>query len=281
MRRLSALVLLFTSTLLLAYVSIHDILDAWAGSDVKLLARIVETSPRQESIYSAKNSDLSSDFFPQFERSHNIDSVPNTCVDDYSRSTLSFRLASLYSLRPRTILEKKREIPLPKSAITGLFESAERGRADARSNNLDSVEVSRRAQLAKNAAEQRIFCSPTDGNAWLWRAVLLSKFFADQQRSVISYQFSYWLAPAEKWVMDQRSRFVGELISAGAQELVVEFLAEIGRIVRCFPVDEAAAVYFDAGPGVRAAFAKEVLKAPSRRQRLIADTLDRLGLTIQ
>ncbi len=280
MRKLSAL-LLVASTLLLAYVSISNIVDAWVGSDVKLLARIIETSPNEDSIYFSKSRDLTSEFFPRFERDHNVDRVASTCVDDYSRSTLTVRLASLYSLRPRTILEKRREIPLPKSAITGLFESAESRKASERPNSLDPVEVTRRAELAKKAAVQRILCSPTDGNAWLWRAALLSKFFGDRQGSVISYQYSYWLAPAEKWVMDQRSRFVAELINSGEPDLAVEFSSELSRIVKYFPVGEAVAVYADAGPVVRAAFAKEMLKTPSKRQTKIVDTLDRLGFTIQ
>lgn len=292
--KLAGLSLLFGASLLLVGVSICNIVYTWRGSDVLKLARIIETRNTSGSEDIGDNKALGSDYFAQLERDNAIDDLSKLCVDDISRSTLTVRLASLESALPSASPDatSKRVLSVrephhsgnsaPPSAISGVFDALTAKRTQTQpAKSTDPTELDRRIALARRSTSQRLVCAPTDGNAWLQMARLLVAFSSDKQGSTTAIQMSYWLAPLEKWVIDQRFAFVAQSIEAGDPTLAVEFLIDVRRMVKNFPVGEIAALYVDAGQKARSALASEVHRLPQRRQEQIISAIGHLGVTMR
>ena len=213
------LLLLISVSLLLGGVAMGNIIHAWMGADVIKLANMIEARQVTEK-YGNEENKLGSEYFLRFEHGNDLDSLAKSCVDDISRSILTVRLAGLESILPARVPSERGQLaadprkPQVQRAMPGLFdaqkslESAE----TSLSKSFDTTEWGRRGILALRAASLRLFCAPTDGNAWLQLARLLEQFSSERRGADVATQFSYMLAPAEKWVMDQRFAFVSKRI---------------------------------------------------------------------
>ncbi len=252
--RLAAIVLSWALSVLIGAVACVNILNAWRGSDVIQFARFIEMRSSSRSL-SAEDEIKSQDFI-DFEQRNDIEGIARVCTDELSRSALTVRLAGLESFR----LQSAKSAAEPQGA---------------------RHELNLWRALAINAASQRLRCSPADGNAWLWLAMLLEQSFTDRARAVAASQLSYKLAPAEKWVMAPRFALVARSFELGANALAAEFLADLRRIVRSFQARDVAALYVDAGPRVRGALRLEAARLPDRRRKQIASAADELGVTMQ
>lgn len=109
------------------------------------------------------------------------------------------------------------------------------------------------------------------------RALLSATFSNDKLGAATAIQISYWLAPAEKWVIYQRIIFFAAAMEAEDPAFAIGFQADLKRIAEKFTGDEVASVYVDAGPRVRRALAREISYLPPGRQKKIISVIDRLG----
>jgi hypothetical protein len=271
-------------SLLIGAVACVNILDAWRASDVTQFARFIETRSSSRSL--PAEDEIKSQDFIDFEQANDIEDIARVCTDELSRSALTIRLAGLESFRlqsPKSSAAPQKDgilansaTPAPSSLQPYVMESLTITQASR-----DANELNRRRALAIDAASQRLRCSPTDGNAWLWLAMLLEQSFKDREHATAASRLSYKLAPAEKWVMSPRFAFVAPSFELGANALAAEFLADLGRIVRNFPVREVAALYVGAGPRVQDAIRREAAGLPDRQRKQIASAADELGVTIR
>ena len=283
-----ASLLLFGVSLLLGSIAIDNIVQAWMAADVIKLAHIIEAGQVTEK-YANEENKLGSEYFLRFEHDNKLDSLAKSCVDELSRSILTVRLASLESILPSPAVglrepQEQRSLikGFPEKAMSGLFDTTQGSKSaeTSLSKSFDTTEWDRRGILALRATAQRLFCAPTDGNAWFQLARLLEQFSSNRRGTDVASQFSYWLAPAEKWVIDQRFAFVSQRIEFGDSTLSAEFQEDLKRIVRMFPVGEIAGLYVKAGQTVRLAIAREVRRLPDNRQKQIISKVDQLGVTM-
>ncbi len=143
---------------------------------------------------------------------------------------------------------------------------------------LDETQVlARRALLA---VEQRLKCTPGDGNAWLIRAQVLQVLEPGSPEVRVSMLNSYHFAPSESWIMGPRFEFAVAHYDFVQQNLEKEFQADLRRQVFYAPPDVVAADYVKANGEVRAMIYHALTGQPQLRRDAVASNADRLGVTL-
>jgi hypothetical protein len=280
--------LLSMSTMMLAGVAALNILYAWWGSDTIRLARLIEAGSTSGSRYADENVILDYKFLDEFMRTSDFKRLARSCGDDLSRSTLTIRLASLESVRRQQHAAQLPDEPhssepasinLPAGATNEIFAPTETMTEKPRPAVFDQKELDWRSLAARQAIEERLFCAPTDGNAWLQRARL--DFLAgDYSAAIVGARLSQAFAPAEKWVLQPRFEIVSQIVESGDRTLSREFSADLQRIVRNVPANEIAITYENAGENVRHALGEEIHALEDRRKMQVLSAVDRLGYVI-
>lgn len=131
-----------------------------------------------------------------------------------------------------------------------------------------------------HTVERYLTCFPTDGNAWLWRAKLLRATAAPSAKVLASARISYWLAPAERWIMLPRFAFVAPLMtSTDFVSLRTAFELDLGNLVRGLQPYEVAELYVGSGAEIRAMFLEIFERESLVRKVALMKEINRLGVT--
>jgi hypothetical protein len=277
--------LLMISIIMLGRTASLNILSAWRGSDAIKLARLIEAAPGSNGRYTDENIALEYELLDVFSRGSDFAWSVRSCVEDLSRSTLTIRLATLESFRGQRHLFSS---PQP-SHLTGKELPPSRAEEVSAPGDMrtekpqlevsDQEELNRRSISAQKAIGERLFCAPTDGNAWLQRSRI--DFLAgDYSAAIIAARLSQVFAPAEKWVLQPRFELISQIFESGNEFPSREFLADLQRIVRYVPALEIASLYENAGPAVRGVLGREIHTLEARRKMQILSAVDHLGYTI-
>lgn len=220
--------------------------------DVRRLARALEreTQYRQSLVERGEpfgpNSWIDGQTLAAVTASTSMKAAEGSCLADVSRGALEVRLGAL----DQALLAE------------GSDRDIRRLRADA-----------------DGAVMHRLACAPTDGNAWLLRAQLLSERTDDMATVAKLLDLSYFYAPAEKWIMIPRLRLVGNLIDAGDLPMPAQHALDLDRVLSLSAPNDVAELYVDAGIRSRA-----LMRAVIDRQRLdrrvrILRLIDALGVS--
>ena len=134
---------------------------------------------------------------------------------------------------------------------------------------------------ALSAVDQRIICSPADGNAWLIRAEILQQLFPDSAEVAASMAMSYRLAKAESWIMGPRFNFALTHFDFVQANLRSEFAADLQLLVEYAPPDVVAVDYVKANDQVRSMITDALAVLPDERRNAVAANVDRQGVTLR
>lgn len=153
------------------------------------------------------------------------------------------------------VLKRIAESPSMRTAVDGCLEDASRAALEIRLGILDQAILSEASDLeirtlvtaAYSAVAQRLYCAPTDGNAWMLRAQLLARQGGDVAMIGKLLDLSYFYAPAEKWIIIPRLRLVGDLIDTGRISAPSQYGLDLDRVIGTSAPQQVATLYVSAG----------------------------------
>lgn len=134
---------------------------------------------------------------------------------------------------------------------------------------------------ALSAVEQRLKCTPADGNAWLIRAQVLQLVEPNSPEVKVSMANSYQFAPAESWIMGPRFNFALMHYDFVEQNLSKEFLRDLRVLADYAPPDVVAEDYVKANNSVRAMIYDALAIVPKERRDAVASNVNRLGAALR
>jgi hypothetical protein len=185
------------------------------------------------------------DLIEKIGRDNDVAELASSCVGVVAKAVLTYRIARLDQIGAETQLKDERLADVERAAIDVLR------------------------------------CQPLDGNAWLILARiadLQGKPTEDVDRLL---RRSFWLAPAEGWIIRKRFLALAPRIEAERTTLASEFALDAMRIVRHLPIRDVSELYVAQGPKVREIMAREIFRLRDRRRDPIIRTVDQLGVTVR
>lgn len=268
-------------------IGLQGLASYWTSSDLLRIANLVD-----------QRKPTSEDILDRIESTNMVQAAMASCLDDLGRAGVSIRLRRLdQAIRAAREAQEQAGAtsasPAAKSserrsAIEVIGRSSRRDAIDAAARDIpriDQAEIATRGRMAEEVVNARLACTPTDGNAWLQRALLLDLRSAPAEEVNGALVRSYWLAPAERWILDLRARFVASRVEAGDDRLTPEFSGDLLKITEHYAPQDVAAFYVAAGPKTRAILATHIRRQPdrepTRRRRAIIDQIDILGVSFR
>jgi len=192
-----------------------------------------------------KSPDVDPDLLDKVAKDQNIDELANSCFGVIAKAVLTYRIARFDQAGDDPRLKDER---------------------------LTDVE---------RAATAVLRCQPLDGNAWLILARIADAKGKPPEEVDRLLRRSFWLAPAEGWIIRNRFLALAPRIETGQTALASEFSLDAIRIVRHFPIKDVSELYIAQGPKVREIMAREIFRLRERRRDPIIRLVDQLGVTVR
>lgn len=225
--------------------------------------------------------------------------IDSLATNDVRRLGRAFELASLYRqqlaergqafdagswIDPKVVADVTGSASM-RAAAESCLDEASRGALAIRLGTLDQAVLSGasdrqvRALLADadQSVAQRLQCTPTDGNAWLLRAEILTQRGGDMTTLGQLLDLSYFYAPAEKWIMIPRLYLVGRLIDSGRLRVPPQYGLDLDRVIRLSQPSEIASLYVGGGENSRRLMRTVIDQQRLDRRIRILRAIDALG----
>ncbi|MCO5091019.1 hypothetical protein [Bosea sp. (in: a-proteobacteria)] len=263
-------------------IGLQGLARYWASSDALRIANLID-----------QGKPTSEDLLDRVESTGAVRTAMASCLDDLGRAGVSISLRRLeqaiLAIRETQARAAAATAPATQpSAVEAIGRLSRRDAIDAAARAvppMDPAEIAARGRAAEDVVTARLTCTPTDGNAWLQRALLLDLRLAPAEEVHSALMRSYWLAPAEGWILDMRARFVASRVEAGDDELASALSGDLLKIAEHYAPRDIAAFYVAAGPKTRALLATHIRRQPdrepTRRRRAIIAQIDMLGVTFR
>jgi hypothetical protein len=192
-----------------------------------------------------KSPAIDPDLLDKIAKDQNVDGLADSCFGVISRAVLTYRIARFDQAGDDPRVKDERLADVERAAIAVLR------------------------------------CQPLDGNAWLILGRIADTKGKPPEEVDRLLRRSFWLAPAEGWIIRNRFLALAPRIEKGQTALASEFALDVMRIVRHFPIRDVSELYVAQGPKVREIMAREIFRLRERRRDPIVRTIDQLGVTVR
>jgi len=149
---------------------------------------------------------------------------------------------------------------------------------DAANRQSDPQLKAAAGKTALLVTKQRLICSPLDGNAWLRLAMIGDQSGELRSKVSESLQLSYWSAPNEAWIIENRLRLATHLYLSGERSIEQDYVRDLRNFVAYESPNQIARSYVKAAPSIRALLNPIIAALAEPRKAAVVDKIDQGGL---